>query len=396
VPQPSVLLVHNYYQKPGGEDEVVRVETAMLRSRGHDVRDFRLHNDAVDHMSKAELAKATLWNTTVHRTLQEELAASGSQVAHFHNTFPLISPAAYYAAQRRGVAVVQTLHNYRLLCPNAVFYRDGGVCEECLGRSVAWPAVVHGCYRGSRVATLAVAGMTAMHRAMGTWTHAVDLYIALTEFGRRKFIEGGIPARKIVVKPNFTEDPGEGDHRGGEIVFAGRLAPEKGIDTLIQAWHRVSARHPDRKLKIVGQGPMATLQATSPPGVEWLGWQSRDQLLQIMQRAALLVFPSVHYEGFPMTLVEAFATGLPVVASNIGAAAEVIRDGRTGRLYRPGDADHLADVLEELFLNEAQIADMGRQARAEYEEKYTPQRNYDQLLAAYALAAEYASDAVAS
>ena len=396
MPQPSVLLVHNYYQKPGGEDEVVRVETAMLRSRGHDVRDFRLHNDAIDQMSRSHLIRATFWNNAVHRQLDEVLAVSRSEVAHFHNTFPLISPAAYYAARRRGVAVVQTLHNYRLLCPNAVFYRDGGVCEECLGRSVAWPAVVHGCYRGSRAATLAVAGMTAMHRAMGTWTHAVDLYIALTEFGRRKFIEGGIPARKIVVKPNFTEDPGEGDHRGGEIVFVGRLAPEKGIDTLIHAWRRVIARHPDRKLKIVGQGPMATLQDTSPPGVEWLGWQSHDQLLQIMQRAALLVFPSVHYEGFPMALVEAFATGLPVVASNIGAAAEVIRDGRTGRLYRPGDADHLADVLEELFLNEPQVADMGRQARAEYEEKYTPQRNYDQLLAAYALAAEYASDAVAS
>ena len=169
MPDPSVFVVHNHYQKPGGEDEVVRVETAMLRSRGHDVREFRLHNDAIDQMSTPRLVRATLWNDAVHRDLQERLGTS--QVAHFHNTFPLISPAAYYAARRRGVPVVQTLHNYRLLCPSAVFYRDGGVCEECLGRSISWPAVVHGCYRGSRTATLAVAGMTAMHRAMGTWTN---------------------------------------------------------------------------------------------------------------------------------------------------------------------------------------------------------------------------------
>ena len=396
MPQPSVLLVHNHYQKPGGEDEVVRVETAMLRSRGHDVHEFRMHNDAIDEMSKADLLKVTLWNDAARRSIQEELATSGSHIAHFHNTFPLISPAAYYAARRRRVPVVQTLHNYRLLCPSAVLYRRDGVCEECLGRSIPWPAVVHACYRGSRSATLAVAAMTTMHRVMGTWTQAVDLYIALTEFGRRKFIEGGFPPHKIIVKPNFTEDPGVGDHRGGEVVFVGRLAPEKGIGTLIEAWRRVVARRPGVRLKIVGQGPLETLRETSPPGVEWLGWQPHEQLIRIMQRASLLVFPSEHYEGFPMALVEAFATGLPVVAAKIGAAAEVIQDRHTGRFYRPGDPEDLADVLEELLANEPMVRDLGRQARAEYKAEYTPQRNYDQLLAAYALASERASAAVTS
>ena len=396
MPQPSVLLVHNHYQKPGGEDEVVRVESAMLRSRGHDVHEFRLHNDAINEMSQPDLIRTTLWNDGVRRQIRHELATSGSQVVHFHNTFPLISPAAYYGARQRGVPVVQTLHNYRLLCPSAVFYRNGGVCEECLGRSVPWPAVLHGCYRGSRAATLAVAGMTAVHRMMGTWTNAVDLYIALTEFGRRKFIEGGIPQHKIIVKPNFTEDPGAGDHSGGEVLFVGRLAPEKGVDTLLQAWRRVAAHRPAARLKIVGQGPMSALAATSPPGVEWVGWQKRDQLLRVMQHAALLVFPSGYYEGFPMTLVEAFATGLPVVASNLGAAAEVIRDHHIGRLFRPGDAEHLAHILEEVLNDQPAIRAMGRAARAEYEAKYTPERNYTHLLDAYALAAEHASAAVAS
>jgi glycosyltransferase involved in cell wall biosynthesis len=295
------------------------------------------------------------------------------------------------------VAVVQTLHNYRLLCPSAVLYRRGQVCEQCLGRSVSWPGVMHGCYRGSRAATAAVAGMTALHRALGTWSNAVDLYIALTEFGRRKFIAGGVPPEKIVVKPNFTDDPGLGRHTGCEALFVGRLVPEKGIETLLHAWRRLSERRPGLKLTIVGQGPLAALQSQSPPNVEWRGWQAHDQLLQIMKDASLLVFPSEHYEGFPMTLVEAFATGLPVVASNIGACAEVIRDRETGRVYRPGDAGHLADVLEEMFGDRAMVRDMGQRARAEYEAKYTPQRNYEQLMNVYAMAtARAGSAAVAS
>ncbi len=214
--------------------------------------------------------------------------------------------------------------------------------------------------------------MTTMHRVMGTWAQAVDLYIALTEFGRRKFIEGGFPPHKIIVKPNFTEDPGVGDHRGGEVVFVGRLSPEKGIGTLIEAWRRVVARRPGARLKIVGQGPLETLRETSPPGVEWHGWQPHEQLIRIMQRASLLVFPSEHYEGFPMALVEAFATGLPVVAAKIGAAAEVIRDRHTGRFYRPGDPEDLADVLEELLANEPMVRDLGRQARARVRSEVHP------------------------
>jgi glycosyltransferase involved in cell wall biosynthesis len=396
MPHPSVFLVHNHYQQPGGEDEVARAEAAMLTSRGHDVVEFRMHNKSIDEMGKLSLLKATFWNDAVHRDLLGRLASARSTVAHFHNTFPLVSPAAYYAARRRGVAVVQTLHNYRLLCPSAILFRNGQVCEQCLGRSVSWPAVVHACYRGSRMATAAVAGMTAAHRAIGTWTHAVDLYIALTEFGRRKFIAGGLPAEKIVVKPNFTEDPGVGDHSGGEVLFVGRLTPEKGLHTLLRAWRLLSERRPGLKLKIVGQGPLSRLQRDSPPNIEWLGWQPREHLFRAMKEASLLVFPSEHYEGFPMTLVEAFATGLPVVASNLGACAEVIRDTQTGRLFRPGDPRDLADVLDDLCRNEPMVRDLGRQARAEYEAKYTPQRNYKQLMNVYALASERARSVAAA
>jgi glycosyltransferase involved in cell wall biosynthesis len=327
MPRPSVFVVHNHYQRPGGEDEVVRAETAMLKSRGHEVSEFRLHNDSINQMGTASLLKATIWNDGVRRELVGRLIDAGSDVAHFHNTFPLVSPAAYYAARQRRVAVVQTLHNYRLLCPSAVLFRNGRVCEQCLGRSVSWPGVVHACYRGSRAATAAVACMTAVHRAIGTWTQAVDVYIALTDFGRRKFIDGGIPAERIIVKPNFTQDPGVGDHRGGNVLYGGRLTAEKGIETLIHAWRQLMTRRPGSKLTIVGQGPLAKLRSTAA-GVEWLRVAvARAAAADDEGRVASCLSVRA-LRGLPMTFVEALATGLPIVASNIGASAEVIRDRR--------------------------------------------------------------------
>ena len=235
MPAPSVFVAHNHYQHPGGEDEVVRVESALLKSRGHEVCEFRMHNNAIEQMGTAKLLKATLWNDAVHGELMDRLMVARSDVAHFHNTFPLISPAAYYAARRRRVAVVQTLHNYRLLCPSALLFRSGRVCEECLGRKWHGRGSNTACYRGSRATTAVVAGMTAMHRAIGTWTNNVDVYIALTEFGRRKFIDGGIPAERIVVKPNFTEDPGSGMIAAVRSCSSAVWRLRRELDTLIDA-----------------------------------------------------------------------------------------------------------------------------------------------------------------
>jgi glycosyltransferase involved in cell wall biosynthesis len=390
VAEPSILLVHNQYQQPGGEDEVVRAELAMLRSRGHELCEYRVHNRQVDEMSRPALLAATIWNRTSYKDIQEALRSSGSKVAHFHNTFPLVSPAGYYAARRRRVPVVQTLHNYRLLCPSAVLFRHGRVCEACVKKPVPWPGVVHACYRGSRSATAAVAGMLSIHRAMGTWNRMVHVYIALTDFARRKFIEGGLPADAIVVKPNFTEDPGLGAHQGDSVLFVGRLVPEKGIEPMLQAWRLVSRRHPGVCLKIIGDGPLRRLQRGSREGVEWRGWQSREQVRSAMLDAAMLLFPSAYYEGFPMAIAEAFAAGLPVVAGRLGAGAELIREGYNGRLYRPDDPLDLADALDRMLSDRASLREMGLQARREYEAKYTPDRNYEQLMRVYALAIERA------
>jgi glycosyltransferase involved in cell wall biosynthesis len=380
----KILIAHNYYQQAGGEDQCVAAEVALLRAHGHEVIPYCLHNDAINTMGRLQAAARTLWSRHAYRELRELLRQHRPQIAHFHNTFPLISPAAYYAARAESVPVVQTLHNFRLLCPNALFFREGRVCEDCLGRTVPWPGVVHKCYRGSRGASAAVAAMLATHRLFGTWRGAVDVYIALNEFSREKFIQGGLPADRIVVKPNFVyPDPGPGDGKGGYAVYVGRLSAEKGVDTLLKAWKEVGQAMP---LKIVGDGPLASgvqLAAAENAGIEWLGKQSLDKVYELMGAAAFLVLPSECYENFPRVVSEAFAKGTPVVASNLGAMARLVEHGRTGLLFEPGISMDLAAQVRRLLNDPRELARMQAAARQEYEEKYTAQSNYRTLMGIY-------------
>jgi glycosyltransferase involved in cell wall biosynthesis len=379
------LLCHNYYQQPGGEDQSFAAEARLLESRGHDVVRLTRHNDAIEQMSGLGVAARTLWNRQVYAEVRALIRRERPHLMHCTNTFPLISPAVYYAARAEGVPVVQSLRNYRLLCPNAQFLRDGRVCEDCLGRSVPWPGVLHGCYRGCG-ASAVVAALNAGHRLLGTWTRAVDHYFTLTEFARRKFIEGGLSADRIAVKPNFIDpDPGLGRGQGGYAVFVGRLSTEKGVETLLAAWRQLRRPVP---LKVIGDGPLAELvqaAARADQRIEWLGRRSPDDILQQVGEAACLVMPSIWYETFGRTIIEAYSRGTPVVASRLGALAELVEDGRTGLLFRPGDAADLAAAVERVL---AEPAGMRQAARSEYEAKYTAAINYRQLMAIYVRAME--------
>jgi glycosyltransferase involved in cell wall biosynthesis len=379
-----VLLLHNYYQQPGGEDQVFASEANLLEAHGHRVLRCVSHNDRVAKMSRPALAKSTIWNGRTYRELRALIRRERPQVAHFHNTFPLLSPAAYYAARAEGVPVVQTLHNYRLLCPNALFFRDGGVCEDCLGRAVPWPGVAHACYRGSRTSSGAVAAMLSTHRVAGTWSRAVDTYIALTEFANQKFVQGGLPAEHTTVKPNFVDpDPGMGDGEGGYVLFVGRLSQEKGVDVLLAAWERLQGRVP---LKVVGDGPSASQVAKATKrlrGVEWLGRQPEELVRTLMKGARALIFPSVWYEGFPMVIAEAYAVGLPVIASDLGSMSSLIDHGRTGLLFSPGDSEGLTSQVEWASSHPAELRRMREGARAEFVAKYTAERNYQMLMKIY-------------
>ncbi len=379
-----VLLVHNFYQQRGGEDQVFADEAALLEAHGHQVFRYTVHNDDVTGMNVLALAKSTIWNTQACKAIRTRLHRHRPDVVHFHNTLPLISPAAYHAVRSEGFPVVQTLHNYRLLCPGVLFLRDDHVCEACLGRHVAWPGLVHGCYRGSRMATGAVTAMLAAHRALGTWHTKVNVYIAPSEFVRQKFVQGGIPVRSITVKPHFIyPEQEEGFGEGGYALFVGRLSREKGVDTLLSAWDHLASLIP---LKIVGDGPLASVvteKSRQRPEITWLGQQPAQEVLRLMGRASMVIVPSTSYETFGRTVIEAFAVGTPVVASNIGAIAELIDHERTGRLFQRGDPDDLMDQVVWMLTHPAQRNRMRKAVRAEYEEKYTAERNYALLMDIY-------------
>lgn len=372
-----ILIAHNAYQQRGGEDAVVEAEIALLREHGHEVLSYTRHNDELGRIGKLSALKQTLWSGRTTNEMSAQISQDKPDVIHVHNTFPLVSPSIYWAAARAKVPVVQTLHNFRLLCPQAMFLRQGHVCEDCLG-GLPWRGVVRKCYRGSVAQSAALAGMLTMHRAMGTYQDKVACYIALNEFCKNKFIEGGLPADKIMVKPNFVEvSPCEERVRAGGL-FVGRLSPEKGIDVLLDA----AMQCVKRAIRVVGSGPESR-RVESHPGVISLGWKTQRETLEEMQRASYLVMPSLWYENFPRTLVEAFACGLPVIASRMGAMVELIKDGRTGLLFDPGSAEDLSKKIAWAEANSTAMREMGKNARNEYEEKYTPEQNYQHLMAIY-------------
>ncbi|MDP9159447.1 MAG: glycosyltransferase [Acidobacteriota bacterium] len=384
----KILVAHNAYQQRGGEDAVFAAEAHLLAERGHDVvRYFRTNQElrSLTLLNSIATAIETSWSSQSYRDLSRLLKREKPDIAHFHNTFPLISPSAYYACANAGVPVVQTLHNYRLLCPAATFFRDGKVCESCLGRNLPWPAVVHSCYRDSATASAALAGMLSMHNAFRTWKNKVDVFIALSEFARQKFIASGLPAECIVVKPNFLEDPGVKSAAGEYALYVGRLSEDKGIRVLLSAWKKL--RHP-LPFKIAGTGPLCEevkqeIEHTPLPQVDCVGLVFPSEVLTLMQNARFLVFPSLWFEGFPLTIAEAFACGVPVLASNLGAMAEIVEDGRTGLHFAVGDAADLAAKVEWAFSHPEAMQAMGLAARLEYETKYSPKQNYAQLLAIY-------------
>lgn len=380
----KIILLHNRYRQPGGEDGVFEAERLLLEAHGHTVVRVEADNREISGLGSLGVAVGATWSVGAKRRLSRLIARERPDMIHCHNLFPLFSPSVYYAAAEAGVPTVQTVHNFRLLCPNGLLFRDGHVCEECLSLRFKAPAVRHGCYRGSRLATAPVTAMLAVHQALGTWTGKVSRFIALTEFSRQKLIEGGLPGERIVVKPNFlSPDPGVGEHTEPYCLFVGRLTEEKGVGTLLAAWRLLGRSVP---LKIVGDGPLAPNVAAfceGAPHVEWLGWRPKAQVVDLMKRARLLVFPSQWYEGFPLVLVEAGAVGLPVVAGNLGAMASIVRPDETGFLFEPGSPEDLAAKVARAIADPAGLEAMSGAARREFEAHYTAERSYERLMAIY-------------
>lgn len=377
-----IICAHNFYLQPGGEDTAYKMQVELLREQGHQVFVYERHNRELETLSPFTGAIEAVWSQRTITELSKLLDDSGAELVHFTNTFLRISPAAYHICKSRGAAVVQDLHNYRLLCPAANFLRNGKPCEDCLGKTFAWPAIQHACWRASRPQTAVVALGKTIHQGIGTWHTKIDRFVALTNFARQKFIQGGLPKEKITVKPNFVHAGPPQSQRENFALFVGRLSEEKGVVPLLAAWENL-----DIPLKIVGDGPMQTQvkQAAQRSGstIEWLGRLEPSQVTELMARARALIFPSICYEGMPLSILEAFASGLPVIASKLGAMQEMINDKYNGVHFEAGNPQDLAEKVNWFWAQPTLLTEVSQNAHEEYIKKYTPEANYELLMDIY-------------
>jgi len=377
----KILQVHNHYQFSGGEDTVFSNEYKLLAYYGHEVLQFTKSNKDIDNYNifqKSRLFFNAVYSRSAFEEILKIIEENKPDVCHIHNTLALITPSIYYACKERGVPVVQTLHNYRLMCANAYLFRNGKVCEECIGKSL-YHSVKYGCYRNSRLQTFVLARTIEWNKKQGTWNNLIDAYIALTEFSKQKFIEGGLPENKIFVKPNFLfEDPNYSEKNGGFFLFAGRLDVTKGFNVLIKAAEKL----PDVKFKVAGDGTLRS-NLDGVLNIEYLGQLNRNDLILELKKSSAIIFPSVWYETFGLSIIESFACGKPVIASNLGAMAGLIENGKTGLLFEPGNVDDLVKKILWAKNNPEKMKEMGLNARKEFEEKYTPEKNYKILMNIY-------------
>ena len=378
-----ILAIHNRYIYPGGEDQVFQNETHLLELKGHLVTRYVEDNKKIPNLSPLQVALGSFWSVNTYRNVRRLLKTGSYDLLHIHNFFPLVSPSVYYAARFAGVPVIQTLHNFRLMCCNALFFRNGSICEACLTKKIGWPGIRFGCYRKSYLQSAVASLSFAMHRFLGTWNNMIDRYIVLTDFSKSKFISAGLPFKKIIVKPNFlSNDPGENDKPGRYALYIGRLSAEKGIDTLLNAWHDLH-RIP---LKIAGDGPLKSkiLKAVDlNPNIEYLGSLPHSTAIQLIRDARFIVVPSEWYEHFPMVVVESFACGRPVIASQIGSLAKIVNHGISGYLFSPGNNKDLALNALKLWDSKYLCRKFGAKARSLFKKKYSMEPNYQQLKSVY-------------
>jgi glycosyltransferase involved in cell wall biosynthesis len=403
VPEVRVLLVHNRYRLAGGEDAVADDEARLLRQHGFEVKEHFVMNDAPPGIRGAfELIADTAWSHRAYADIRRACHDFNPDIAHVHNFWMKLSPSIHEAFYDEGVPTVQTLHNFRLICPNSLLLRNGRVCEDCVGKT-PWRGVTRRCYRNSFVASAAVARMIVVSGRHNIWTEKVSAFIALSGSSLKRFIAGGIPADRIFVKPNFmwrAESHVAPPQHSRDFVYAGRLSEEKGVRVLLDAWSKVvtdriageTSSLPDGRLIIAGEGPLLeelqqfTMAKGLGASVEFMGHLPHDRLRQVIGECRAVILPSICLENFPRAIVEAFAAGRPVIASDRGALGDLVGNGRPGVPFRAGDAASLAAAMKFILCDDGLAEVLGKAAQREYEEKYSPEKNLETLLGVYRFA----------
>ncbi|MFJ6522674.1 glycosyltransferase involved in cell wall biosynthesis [Streptomyces filamentosus] len=386
-----VLVVHNRYSsaQPSGENRVVDEELALLRAAGHRAELFERRSDDIAARSlpgKVAVPLLVPWNPAVRTELAARLRADRPDVVHVHNVFPLLSPAVLAACADAGVPVVATLHNYTQVCPPGTLHRDGGPCSACVGKKVPLAAVRHGCYRDSRLATVPLAVNLAVNRRR--WWTGVERFLCISAAQREVLVRSGMPAGRLVVKHNFVPDPGVRRTGPGEhLLFLGRLAESKGVRLLMEAWDALAADGGvGVPLVLAGAGPLEREVAAWAAGrddVRHAGLYDPEQCRAAVARSVAVVAPSLARETFGLVVAEAMAAGVPAVAAGHGGFTELVEDGVTGLLHRPGDAGSLADALRRITARPDPGAAMGPAARSRYERFFSPAVGLERLVEEY-------------
>lgn len=380
----KILLIHNQYQYRGGEDTVFELELKLLERMGETVETLLFYNDDIKSIvSKIKFGLSSFYNLNSSYLLDEKIKEFNPDIIHVHNFFPIASPSLFYIANDKKIPIIMTLHNYRLICPNAMFFREGKVCEDCISKSFAIDGVLHGCYRDSMLQTFFLASMTWLHKKNGTWQNRIDKYIVLTHFAKNKFLNSSLKLNdsKIEIKPNFVVDHGFELDKEEYSLFVGRLSEEKGIDTLLNAFKNSS-----RELHIIGTGPMLETvkeYANKYDNIKYLGFQSIDFIITKLKKSKALIFTSISYETFGMTIIEAFSCATPVISSDIGAPKELLHDRLTGLIYKVGDSKDLLSKIEKLYTHPNEYTKLCKNARKEFEKNYSEEKNYNQLINIY-------------
>lgn len=385
----KILQLHNHHEGPGGAMEVLAHEAGLLTAGGHEVREYTLPAASKLGLGPVRAGLKAVWNVEACREVEDLIRAFRPDVVHVHTPFPLMSPAVFRTARKLGAPVVATLHSYRYSCIAATCYRDGAICEDCVGKWLKLPGVQHRCYHDSLGASAALTVGLTLHRGLGTFHHAVDRFLALTDFSRELLIRDGIPAEKITVKQNSVPDPGVSDvTRRGEryLAFVGRLMDIKGVETMLDAWCR--AAHGDLQLRIAGDGPLRGLveeRSRRDPSLRFEGWIGEDDVFELMRGAEAVLVPSEWYEGGgPLTTLRSLAVGTPVIISDLENIGAYVRADDAGVLFRTGDADDLATVLAEVAAEPAEWAARRQRARRSYDKRYSPEVDLRRLEAVYA------------
>jgi glycosyltransferase involved in cell wall biosynthesis len=382
----KILFVHNKYKFRGGEDATLQMEVELLAGKGHEVNVLQFDNDDIDGLfSKIKTGLRALYNGRSAQLLEQRIKNFKPDVVHVHNLFFTASPSVLYKAKAMHVPVIMTIHNYRLICANALLLRDNHVCELCVNKTFPLDGIRYKCYRGSAAESALVTSITSIHKILSTWKNKIDQFIVVSNFMKEKLQHSSLqlPENKTVVLPNLSEDlaPGSGS-RSDYFLFAGRLSYEKGIDILLESF----ANLPQIKLVIAGDGPLKEMvmqRIQNLPNITYAGLQTKEQVASLMKECKALVFPSRWYEGMPITIIESFATGTPIIAAQIGAMPEMIQDGYNGFLFEAGNSVALAHRIRQFESMNEQAEQLYKDARQTYIDRYHPDIHYNSLLTIY-------------